>query len=318
MPSIAELQNTQDTLIRKALSGSFFNADFSQPAITEITHTSGPNIGTLKALPAGTGAGKWDDVGLLTDAGMSFSRDTSSEDVTSFGRITPTRTDIISDITSITIVAQETKAKTLALASGVAPSALVLLAGGELKIAKPARPTSRQYRGLAVAVDDVDAGEIYMARSMPNMKPSAFGAVSFAKGADPIQYEITFVGHEDPALGYTEAWHFGGPGWAALLDDMGFAPPPGAVAVKAEVVEVLPTGGPIAGNDAVYIRGNGFAGTTGAAGVKFGTVNATDYNVIDDNTISAISPANTAGAKEVIVTNPSGVASTLGDTYLYA
>ncbi len=318
MPSLTELQNTQDTLIRKALSGSAFMADFSQPAISEITHTSGPNIGTLKLLPAGTGPGAWGDLGLLTDAGMSFSRDTSSEDVTSFGRVTPTRTDIISDTSSVTIIAQETKAKTLALASGVAPSALVLLAGGELKIAKPARPTSRQYRGLFMAQDEVDAGEVYMARSMPNMKPSSFGAISFAKGADPIQYEVTLVGHEDPALGYTEAWHFGGPGWASLLADMGFAPAPGAVAVKAEVLEVLPVGGPIAGGDAVYIRGNGFAGTTGAAGVKFGTVNATDYNVINDSTISAISPANTAGAKEVIVTNPSAVASTVNDTYLYS
>ncbi len=99
---------------------------------------------------------------------------------------------------------------------------------------------------------------------------------------------------------------------------MGFAPPPGAVAVKAAVLEVLPVGGPIAGGDAVYIRGNGFSGTTGVTGVKFGTVNATDYNVINDSTISAISPAGTAGAKEVIVTNASGVASTLGDTYLYS
>lgn len=318
MPSIAELQTTQDTLIRKALAGSAFMADFSQPAIEEITHTSGPNIGTLKLLPTGTGPGAWGDVGLLTDAGMSFSRDTSSEDVTSFGRVTPTRTDIISDTASVTIIAQETKAKTLALASGVASSALVLLAGGELKIAKPARPTSRQYRGLFIAVDEVDAGEVYIGRSMPNMKPSAFGAISFAKGSDPIQYEITMVGHEDPALGYTEAWHFGGPGWASLLADMGFDPPPGAVAVKAEVSEVSPVGGPIAGGDAVLIKGNGFAGTTGATGVKFGPTNATDYNVVDDNTIVATTPANTAGAKEVIVTNPSAVASTLGATYLYA
>ncbi len=317
MPSIAELQNTQDTLIRKALSGSFFTADFVQPAISEITHTSGPNIGTLKLLPSGTGPGAWGDIGLLTDAGMSFSRDTSSEDVTSFGRVTPTRTDIISDTASVTIIAQETKAKTLAMASGVASSALVLLAGGELKIAKPARPTSRQYRGLAIAVDEVDAGEVYIGRSMPNMKPSSFGAVSFAKGADPIQYEVTFVGHEDPALGYTEAWHFGGPGWASLLTDMGFAAPPGAVAVKAEVLEVLPVSGPAAGGDAVYIRGNGFAGTTGAANVKFGGVNATDYNVINDNTIVATSPPHAVGSAEVVVTNPSTIASTVNDSYLY-
>lgn len=85
----------------------------------------------------------------------------------------------------------------------------------------------------------------------------------------------------------------------------------------ASLASVAPVGGPAAGGTLVTIKGRGFTGTTGATGVQFGSANATAYQVIDDNTIAAVSPANAAGAKAVKVTNPVG-ASTVNQNFTYA
>ena len=52
------------------------------------------------------------------------------------------------------------------------------------------------------------------------------------------------------------------------------------------------------------IKGSGFSGVTGAAGVKFGAVNATSYTVVSGSTIVAVVPAGTAGSAPVTVTHP--------------
>lgn len=69
-----------------------------------------------------------------------------------------------------------------------------------------------------------------------------------------------------------------------------------------------------AGGDAVHIYGNHF---TGASDVEFNDVDATEYNVIDDSHIVAVSPANSAGTYAVDVTNASGT-GTLADAVTYA
>lgn len=56
----------------------------------------------------------------------------------------------------------------------------------------------------------------------------------------------------------------------------------------------------------IYIHGSGFAGTTGAASVKIGGVNATSYTVVDAYLIDAVVPAGVAGNAPVLVTSPVG------------
>jgi hypothetical protein len=178
---------------------------------------SDPGI-NLAALPA-----LYDDLGWLTNDGASFSRDVGSSEVTSWGSVTPTRTDITSDTTTLTVTAQETKLLTIGLATGADLSAAVLdPTTRELSVAKPARPRSRHYRVLSVAVDQADGGELYVARFLPRAKVSGYAEQSFGGGDDPITWGVTFTGEEDSDLGYSERWIFGGPGWYALCADMGF------------------------------------------------------------------------------------------------
>jgi hypothetical protein len=221
VPNYDTLKNKQTELIRKSLDGSVFIADIAATAITALTTSvAGPPVViSLAALPA-----EYDDLGWLTSDGAQFSRDVSSSDVTSWGSVTPTRTDVTSDSTSLTVTAQETKLLTIGLATGADLSAVVPdPATGEVSIAKPARPTAKHYRVLSLAVDQGDAGEIYIARFLPRAKVTGYAEQTFGGGDDPITWGVTFAGEEDSALGYSERWIFGGAGWQAMLTQMGFA-----------------------------------------------------------------------------------------------
>ncbi len=83
----------------------------------------------------------------------------------------------------------------------------------------------------------------------------------------------------------------------------------GWAAVVPQVVSALPSGA--AAGALVTIKGYGFTGTVGVAGVKFGGVNATAYTVVDNYTIVATMPAGSAGSAVVTVTNTAGTSNAL-------
>ncbi len=215
-----ELKNKQTELIRKALEGSVFLADVTADPIDDLTvYTAGPPV-TIDLAPLPT---DWDDLGWLSNDGAAFSRDVSTSDVTSWGSVSPTRSDVTADTSTLTVVAQETKLLTIGLATGADLAAVTPAANtGEVSIEKPARPSSKFYRVLSLAVDLGDAGEIYIGRFMPRAKVTSYAEQSFGGGDDPISWGVTFTGYEDSVLGYSERWIFGGPGWQALLTEMGF------------------------------------------------------------------------------------------------
>ena len=69
------------------------------------------------------------------------------------------------------------------------------------------------------------------------------------------------------------------------------------------VQSVTPPSGPLVGGTAITITGSIF---TGATSVTIGGNPATSVTVVDDSTITAITPAGTTGTKSVVVTGPSG------------
>jgi hypothetical protein len=227
VPSFDSLKNKQRELIRKSLDGAVFiwpatdGAGAATPLITSMTAKTGtaPNeVIDLSVLPTMA-----QSLGLLTNDGASFASEVTQSDVTSWGEVSPTRTDIISDTTTLNVTAQETKALTIGLLSGVDVAALTPDEDtGEVNFAKPTRPVGKLYRGFSIAVDLAEGGEIYLGRLLPKMKKSNQGEQVYGGGEDPILYPLTFTGQVDDAAGYSERWFFGGPGWQALLDEMGF------------------------------------------------------------------------------------------------
>ena len=80
------------------------------------------------------------------------------------------------------------------------------------------------------------------------------------------------------------------------------------------VTGVSPNTGPSTGGTAVTITGTNFAS---GAGVTFGSVAATGVTVVNSTTITATTPAGTAGAVTVTVTNSGGQSGSLASGYTY-
>lgn len=215
MPDYAALQQKRTELIRKALDGSWFLAPISSEAIEFIT---GPDS-MLLALPVG-----YNDYGWTTEDGMQFGRDMGNSEIRSFGSTDATRSDIQSDTDTVNVVGQETSRITIETYLGVDLESLVPEVGGEVAVAKPTRPKARFHRGFSLAVDDADEGEIYIGRTMPRVKVTSYTEQQYGSGDSAITWGATFTAYKDSTLGYASKYHFGGPGWAALLDSMGFQP----------------------------------------------------------------------------------------------
>ena len=94
-----------------------------------------------------------------------------------------------------------------------------------------------------------------------------------------------------------------------------------AMAGTATVSSCTPNFGTLtqgSGQTTVEIAGTLFTGTTGVAGVKFGTVNATSYKVISATLISAVVPTGLAkGSVTISVDNGTGLAASAAPLFTY-
>jgi hypothetical protein len=81
------------------------------------------------------------------------------------------------------------------------------------------------------------------------------------------------------------------------------------------ISKVSPASGRTAGGTAVIITGTGFLS---GASVKFGGASATGVTVVGSTSITATTPAHTAGTTSVIVTNSDSQSGTLTNGYTYA
>ena len=213
--SYDELQQRNAALIFKALQGSVFVAPFSAAAITALTDSDK----MLKELPEG-----YEDIGWTSDDGAQFSRDVDTSDVTGWGSVEALRSDVTQDTTTLQMEALETKKATIGLYTGADMSVVTPdPVSGEVGIAKPARPGFKYYRTLAVAVDLTDDGEYYIARFLPRSRVTDYDDQAMQSSDDtPLTWPVTMTGYEDPTLGFSEHYYFGGPGWASRLAAMGF------------------------------------------------------------------------------------------------
>lgn len=80
------------------------------------------------------------------------------------------------------------------------------------------------------------------------------------------------------------------------------------------VTAVSPASGPVAGNTTVTVSGTGFTGETG---VIVGGTDATAVTLLNDTTLTAVTPAGTAGPQDVIVTTPGGASKAGNGAFTY-
>lgn len=217
---IADLQNKQAELIRKATGGSIFIAPGDADLLDEdlAVYTAGPPaVVDLKPLPTG-----YEDGGWFTTDGISIPREISNSNINSFGSVTPTRVDTTGDTETLTVAFQETNLITLGLSTGAELAAITAQANtGSVWIKKPLRSATRNYRVLGLFVDEVAEGEIWMGRYLPRAKVTSFSGENYTAGDEAVLRGVTFTGEPDSEYGSAGSWFFGGPGWKALLTKMG-------------------------------------------------------------------------------------------------
>jgi lysophospholipase L1-like esterase len=85
---------------------------------------------------------------------------------------------------------------------------------------------------------------------------------------------------------------------------------PSEAAVDAKLLAtVSPASGPLAGGTTITLAGSNL---TGATGVTIGGVAATSVNVVNASTVTCVTPAGSAGAKDVVITTPAGSSTLVG------
>jgi hypothetical protein len=213
--SIATLSSRQNRLIRKAQDAVIFVAEDDAVAVTAIT------VGASSALiPLPVG---YTSLGHHTeDDGINWTREVDTADTRSHGSSEPTRRDITSDVTGLVVLAQETKMITMEMfhsvdLSTVTPDATT----GEIGFARTSTASTKYYRLLALAQDGAGDDTIYFGRFCPRVSLTEFSDQSWTKG-DELRWPLTFTAYVDDTLGYAMREMWGGPGLAALTDDMGF------------------------------------------------------------------------------------------------
>lgn len=227
MATFDALNELKQQLIRKAQGGSAFIAPHSADSIdvddpfTYTAAVTGPPAVPEKiewtAFPTG-----FEALGYTTDDGLGFENETSQSDITSWQAISPTRSDLLTDTDTMSVVAQETKLLTLGLYTGIDTTGVLAEANtGTVVMKKPTRPSAQHYRVLAVAVDGAGAEEIFVARYMPRAKVTGKVGQRYGKGDEAISWGVTFTAFADDTLGFATAYIFGGRGWKALLTEMG-------------------------------------------------------------------------------------------------
>src|SRR5690606_22919109 len=155
--------------------------------------------------------------------GLNWTREVENADVRSHGSQEPTRRDITSDVSGLTVIAQETKMITLEMFHNRDLSNVVAdSTSGEIAYNRAVTPQTRYYRLLAVAQDGSDDDAIYFARFLPRASVTEFAEQAWSKETQ-LRYELTFTGYVDPDLGYAMREMIGGPGLAARLSAMGFS-----------------------------------------------------------------------------------------------
>lgn len=166
----------------------------------------------------------WLPIGLVTDDGYTFGRDTNVDDITSHGFANPTRKDVVSVERSVTTTIQEYGKRHIeeliqgADLSGVKQNAKT----GEIVTDEQDLPTPGAYELLVIAMDGPIDNRWYIGKFFPSVQLSEASEEAWGKeGA--IERELTFDVFSDEALGFPVRQFIGGPGASASKDVLGYA-----------------------------------------------------------------------------------------------
>lgn len=215
MATFEELREAKGSLIRKALGGFIVVAPMSAEVPDKFISADGGLV-DLKALG-------YKRLGWLTKGdGINFSRDVEQQEVESFGALEPTRVDFTKDVTSAAFRCQETNKQVLEMYYNLDLSDVVADENNEFSFENEAQPSTIYRRMIYIAKDGNGDDAKYIIKTMPRAIVSEVQEQAWSSESE-LSYGLTVKATSDDDLGFSVRHTFGGPGFAALLEDMGFA-----------------------------------------------------------------------------------------------
>ncbi len=265
----------------------------SQVVVPARTYIYLAPVGTMAPVDVATDpTSEWIYVGLTTPDSLAFNTEPEFEEVNSGQSDYPVRRFMTSETATVEVDLIQWNEFNLKNVYG--GGAVTQASAGVYKFTPP---TAGARTERAAIIDVVDGTKRYRYIVPRTMQVEGVSS-DLQKGQEArLPLRLAVLGADDVVP------------WTMLTNDAAFLPIP-------TISTVSPSTGPAAGGTLVEILGNNFTGATGGTAVKFGAVNATSYTVVDDSKITAVSPAGSAGAVDVVVTTPAGIAtSTGGFTY---
>lgn len=211
----ADIDERNNANVRKGLRAAVFVAPMSEAALTSIMDSAGD----LAALPA-----NWSALGWNTEDGLTWPRETEVSEIYGHGSPEPLRSDIRRSTKRFTVVTMETTLTALEQYLGFSLSAVTTsLTDKESTFDEPELPVYPYQRVIAIAKDENDAGEYYMARMFPRARITEVGEETWQDGDTPAQRSLTYTGFFDEDAGTSSRWFLAGPGRDAVAE--GFPAP---------------------------------------------------------------------------------------------
>lgn len=219
MAAFEDLRGAKGSLIRKALGGFIVVAPMDVEVPDKFVDVDGGLI-DLKALG-------YQKLGWLTKGdGINFSRDVEQQETESFGALEPTRIDFTKDVTSAAFRCQETNKQVLEMYYNLDLSGVTADANNEFSFENEAQPATIYRRMIYVSKDGNGDDAKYIIKTMPKAIVSEVQEQAWSSESE-LSYGLTVKATEDDVLGFSVRHSFGGPGFGALLEGMGFAADPG-------------------------------------------------------------------------------------------
>lgn len=216
---VAKLQANLTTKIQRL---HLFKAPMSAPIPEAITGMNGDVVELLELDPDDG----WVDMGLIgSDDAPSWSREMDTEDLLAIGFRDAVRTEITSDVASLTCTFLEKNRHVWETydnidLSGVTPDPDT----GEVKWIRPSDAPLIKSRYAAYGQDGSGADRVWMVKILTagvieSVDDQTWGGEGF------LTYPVTLRGNVDTESGTSMVTYVGGPGMKANLEAMGFSAP---------------------------------------------------------------------------------------------
>lgn len=155
-------------------------------------------------------------------AGATVGIEMDGKDIEAYGELDPIRRIISKRTVTLQASFFENKARVLGVVwtedfKNVDPSDF----GGVL-LKAPKIPKNIFYRCALVGLDTRGADDVYVYWLLPKVQLDSVENIEL-NDDNVVEYKVKLKAFVDPALGYSVAQGFAGPGWRALVDQAGFA-----------------------------------------------------------------------------------------------